>query len=240
MKIAVAMMVMACGVALAQEAAKPAETRVAKPSTPPARLPGLDEVLGLSKPEEGKGDVPTRESTALEEALAAEPIGDQIEQAVKLMGDAAARVQGAKDVGIETQRVQEEILQKLDKIIEDAKRQQQQQQEQQQQQQQQQQSQDQQQQSPEQQQQQQERARQQAEERRRQEGNASGDKTGLDGPTNPGGTLKPTLAGSAAWGNLPARERAALLQGFGDTFSSMYRRMTEAYYRRLAEEPKRE
>jgi hypothetical protein len=30
------------------------------------------------------------------------------------------------------------------------------------------------------------------------------------------------------------------MQGYGDTFSSMYRRMTEAYYKRLAEERKRD
>lgn len=208
---------------------------------PPTRLPSLDEALGLAKPgEAGAAGVPTRDQTALEEQLSPEQLQDQIAQAVKLMGDAATRVTDAKDVGVETQRMQEEILQKLDKIIEDAKRQQQQQQQKQQQQQ----SQDQQQQQQDQQGNPKDAQGKQNEPKQQtgadqQAGNASGDKRGLTN-TNPDGTLKPVLSGSATWGNLPPKAREQLMQGYGDTFSSMYRRMTEAYYKRLAEERKRD
>ena len=43
------------------------------------------------------------------------------------------------------------------------------------------------------------------------------------------------LAEGADWGALPERTRDALLEGLSDSFSSLYRRLTEAYYRRLAE-----
>jgi hypothetical protein len=45
-------------------------------------------------------------------------------------------------------------------------------------------------------------------------------------------------AAAAAWGNLPDRTRAALLQGLSDRFSALYQSVTEQYYRKLAEEPK--
>ncbi len=40
------------------------------------------------------------------------------------------------------------------------------------------------------------------------------------------------------WGHLPARLRAELMQGLDERFSPIYKRLTEAYYRRLAEEGK--
>ena len=44
------------------------------------------------------------------------------------------------------------------------------------------------------------------------------------------------LLDGARWGNLPARLREALLQGSSDSYSSLYKSMTESYYKRLAEE----
>lgn len=38
------------------------------------------------------------------------------------------------------------------------------------------------------------------------------------------------------WGSLPVRLRKQLMQGMEDRFSSLYRNLTEQYYRRLAEE----
>ena len=53
------------------------------------------------------------------------------------------------------------------------------------------------------------------------------------------GALRPEEAADlAAWGSLPERVRDALVQGSSDSFSAAYRRLTEAYYRMLAEEPK--
>ncbi len=57
------------------------------------------------------------------------------------------------------------------------------------------------------------------------------------GPALQEGPLSPAVeAAQAAWGALPERVRDALVQGSSDQFSSLYRTMTEAYYRRLAEE----
>jgi hypothetical protein len=42
----------------------------------------------------------------------------------------------------------------------------------------------------------------------------------------------------AAWGNLPERVRDSLLEGSSDYFSSLYEAMTEAYYKKIAEEAK--
>ena len=41
------------------------------------------------------------------------------------------------------------------------------------------------------------------------------------------------------WGRLPARVRDAVRQGMRDPMSASYRRLTQDYYRRMAEEPKR-
>jgi hypothetical protein len=38
------------------------------------------------------------------------------------------------------------------------------------------------------------------------------------------------------WGNLPQRVRDMLLQGRKDSYSPLYKRLTEEYYKRLAEE----
>jgi hypothetical protein len=40
----------------------------------------------------------------------------------------------------------------------------------------------------------------------------------------------------AEWGRLPPRVREAVRQGFRDPMSAAYRRLTQEYYRRLAEE----
>ena len=41
------------------------------------------------------------------------------------------------------------------------------------------------------------------------------------------------------WGRLPARVREAVRQGMRDPMSAAYRKLTEEYYRRMAEDPKR-
>ena len=67
---------------------------------------------------------------------------------------------------------------------------------------------------------------------------ASGEPSERDAP--PGGRdaeLNERLEASrAAWGALPARTRDALLQGSSDSFSSLYRHLTEDFYRRIAED----
>ena len=66
-----------------------------------------------------------------------------------------------------------------------------------------------------------------------------GDDSG-DRPQGNDAVLNPDPgARAAAWGSLPARVRDALLQGNEDKYSSLYQRLTEEYYRRLAEERRR-
>ena len=59
------------------------------------------------------------------------------------------------------------------------------------------------------------------------------------GPARQDGPLKtPLPGGEASWGNLPPHVRDALRQGSSDRFSSLYRTLTEEYYKRLAEQPR--
>jgi hypothetical protein len=208
-----------------------------KPAEPPAKAPGpgeglpsLDELLGTTE-EAGKesGAKPARETVGLKEKLSPEELRDEFEQAVRLMGDTAARLEQRGDTGLETQRLQEDILRKLRKIVEEAKRQQQQQQQQQRQQQQQQQQQNQ---SP------QNQSRPQSREQQSQEQAGDPDRA-QERPGERGGNPGQALSGPSTWGDLPPHVREALTQGLGDRFSAMYRRMTEEYYRRLAEEPRK-
>jgi hypothetical protein len=179
-------------------------------------LPSLDDLLGL------EGEAPPAEDAnrpALERKLTAQQAGEQFEQAVQLMGDAAARIGGA-DLGLQTQRLQEEIIRKLDQVIEAAGQ--------------------------------------------SQGGGGSSSSSGSSGQnqqqpnqgnqagTNPqpGGngdteSMAPGLSGvetnpelapdGVTWGNLPQRDREAVSQGVTDRYSALYRRLTELYYRRLAE-----
>lgn len=192
------------------------------PADEPGALPGLDDLLGL--PGAGPATAepakdPSRE--ALERELDLEPAGDPFEQAVELMGRSAVRLVESRDTGLATQRLQEEVIRKLDKLIDDAQKNQQQQ------------SSKSRSRSEPQQQQQQQRQETQAQAR-------DGDNTGQthvpgreDGPRRDGAP-----PATAAWGNLPEHVREALMQGFSDRFSSLYQSMTEAYYRKLAEEPR--
>lgn len=199
------------------------------PQAPPASedpIPDLDDLLGLPKtkpatPETPKAADPAR--TELERELAGQRIDDQFKEAIVLMGDTASRLETGRDAGVQTQRLQEEVIKRLDMLIAAAKQQQQQQQ-----------------QSSSQQQQQQQ---QQQQAQQRQEAGAvaqsSADEPDEQG-RRPGGKTEPLRemldAASAAWGALPPRVREALLQGGDEQFSSMYEAMTEQYYRRLAEQ----
>ncbi len=155
----------------------------------------------------------------------------------------ATRLEGAgehgPDTSIDTQRMQEDIIRKLDSLISQARRQQQQQQQQQQQS-----SQDQQRQAQSRQQQQQQQMQQQANQQQRQSSQAQdAEARAQDSDQNrqlPGGQApvqRPQLdAARAAWGALPERVRDMLLQGSGEKFSPTYQQLTEEYYRRLAEQ----
>jgi len=197
----------------------PAPEKPAQESQPPT----LDELLGL---EEDDADAPDQTERELERKLSGEESAESFREAVRMMGEVADRLQDDSDIGIGTQRMQEEIIRRLEMIIDSAPNQQQQQQQQQQS------SSSSSDQQQNQQQQQQRDASQQA-----------GQGDNRDEQTPPPGQdpdLGPAPAlGSAAWGALPQRVRDAISQGTTDRFSAIYQGLTEAYYRRLAEEADR-
>lgn len=187
---------------------------------PPAEpLPDLDELLGLPRQR------PTTPAPRpLERELADTASTEPFEQAVDLMRLAAQRLD-ARDAGLETQRLQEETLRKLDQLIAQARRQRNRNSPEQQQQQQQDQ-------------QQQQAGRQSSQQQSQAQAQASGDSTPVGPPRTEGALKSAAVAAGAAWGNLPEHVRQALVQGLSDRFSSLYQRLTEEYYRRLAEDPR--
>jgi len=213
---------------------------LAQESEPPPEedLPSLDELLGIEE-EEGEGEEADEDAGApeveagdpaeaeLERRLSAEQAAEQFEQALQLMQDVAGRLEASRDTGIQTQRLQEDIIRRLDMLIRMSEQQQQQsssssgssQQ-----------GQQQQAQDPGQQQAQQQQG--QREQQGQQQAPAGG---GADVPLQEGQLAAQPAAG-ASWGNLPERVRDAVVQSQNEKFSAMYRALTEAYYRRLAEE----
>lgn len=201
----------------------------AAPPPPPTEdpIPDLDDLLGLPKqPREADkpAAAPDPARTELDRELAGQRINDQFKEAIVLMGDTAARLEDARDPGVQTQRLQEEVIKRLDMLIAAAKKQQSQS-------------------SSQQQQQQQKQEQQQQQAKQRQEAGAVAQSNGEDPQEDgrrPGGQTEPLRemldAASAAWGALPPRIRDALLQGGDEQFSSLYEAMTEQYYRRLAEQ----
>ncbi|MBX3361119.1 MAG: hypothetical protein KF705_06725 [Phycisphaeraceae bacterium] len=197
---------------------------------PPKRLPSLDELLGLRQAGAEDAEVRLPEEpgrTALDDKLSAEEAAEAFQQAVRLMEQTAARLDPGQDIGLVTQRLQEDAVRKLDAVIAAAMQNQQSssssssssssQQEQQQQ--------------PNQQQREQQEAQSQE--------SSQGDPSEGTPPGRRDGQMNSVELNAAAWGALPARLRDALVQGSSDRFSSIYQTMTEQYYRRLAEEPKR-
>jgi hypothetical protein len=165
---------------------------------------------------------PDQRREELDRLLSGQEIVDEFRAAADLMDRSAERLGAARDTGIDTQRMQEDVLRRLDKLIADAQQRSQQ-------------NSSSSSSSSQQQQQQQQQPRQDSSQQTGSQDNqgetmAPGLQTGPLGPEQ--------AADLAAWGALPARLRDALLQGSSDRFSATYRKLTEAYYRKLAEEPK--
>lgn len=214
-----------------QPESKPVEAKPDETKTPAKKptddLPSLDDLLGTGgeKPADAPGA--EDENPELDKLLSGEELGEAFEQAVGLMKDAAKRLNESRDVGLPTQRVQEDALRKLDQLISSLDKQAQQQQQQQQQPG-----------DPQDQQNQPRQRRQQQQQQQQSQQPAQGsDPQEHDGPELQEGALNPELdSARAAWGALPARIRQMLMQGSNDRFSSLYNRLTQEYYRRLAEE----
>ncbi len=190
-------------------------------------LPSLDELLGLddASDKEGQDAVVDPNEAALDAVLSPRQAGEAFSQAVGLMNQVAQRIGEGHDLSITTQRLQEDILRKLDRVIASAKnnsqggggsssssaagRTSEQQPDQ----------------------------RQQSQ----QEGDQNGPSTEPGDAPMPAGTSTPRPGEEAApsgvgWGSLPARVRDALSQGISDEYSQLYRSITERYYKALAEE----
>ncbi|MHC5113106.1 MAG: hypothetical protein ACYTGP_01600 [Planctomycetota bacterium] len=197
--------------------------------------PSLDELLGLDEETEEETEGAPAERVADEDAerelqrrLNEEEIGDAFEVAIRQMGVAAEQLDQHFDTGLGTQRVQEEVLDKLAFLLDAAKKQnasnsssssssRQQ-------------SRQQQEQQPGEQKSQQS---QQGPDQRGAESNANAEAP----PPEQTRDLNTVLDESRTeWGNLPQRVREVLLQGRREKFSSLYEQLTREYYRRLAEE----
>lgn len=200
--------------------------------------PSLDELLGLE--EEVEVDQAAEAAAAesarrVAERLRERPIADDFREAIaqmaaseSLLEQAAAKESGVPDeLGLGTQRVQEEILRRLEALIQSAQRQRQQQQSS----------------------SSSSSSSSDSEPSRGEQSGASstsGDSR-REGSASEGGESMPPAfeeaqlgamleEGRVEWGNLPERVRELVRQGRRDRVSSIYRRLTEQYYRRLAEE----
>ena len=225
------------------------------PTEPP---PSLDDVLGIG---DGKKQSSSeREASELQRSIDGAKPRDILNSAIDDMKQ-SARLLEANDSGISTRRVQESVVRKLDELIATAQRMQQEKQQSQGEQGQPGQSgekssgKDQGQGKNQGDQAGKDGKRDEPREggqprggrdgKRDQDGGGKRSKDGDAGANEPPETLDPTLGdaqfdeGRAEWGRLPPRVREAVRQGLRDPMSAAYRQLTQDYYRRLAEEPKR-
>lgn len=213
--------------ALAQESGPPPAEKPAQPSTPdpkPTPLPSLDELLGLPSPAKPSTRPPAADpaQAALDRQLSPAEAAEQFRQAVDLMDQTARRITESRDLGLSTQRLQEDAVRKLDMLIKAAEQQARQSRSRS---------------ASSASQRQRDQTQQPNQQRGSREDSRGENRDEIMPPGRQDGPLNPELAArGAAWGALPARVRDALLQGNQDRFSALYQRLTEAYYRRLAEE----
>lgn len=188
--------------------------------------PSLDDLLGLE--EQQSADQAQQEAEdQVQQRLTNQELGNAFTQALSGMQRSAELLSQQYDAGITTQRIQQDVLTKLQQLIDDVKQQQSS-------------SSSSSSSSSQQQQQQQQPGRQQQQrqqgEQNQQQSTAEGNQE-LQGPPLQEGDINTVLEETRTeWGSLPQRVREMLLQGRQERFSSLYEQMTRAYYRRLAEE----
>jgi hypothetical protein len=204
--------------------------------TPPAgdpppetdRPPTLDELLGIDEERPGdESDAEVAEQEAqedLERRLNQQQINSAFEEAIAKMALSAEQLDRRFDTGLGTQRVQEEILEKLEFLLDQARKQKgsgagsssssQSQ-------------------TPP------EPGRQGSQSAKKSppQSQSSSDSQAGDPPPMQEGPVNTILEEERTeWGHLPQRVRDMLLQGRREKFSSLYEQMTREYYKRLAEE----
>ncbi len=195
--------------------------------------PSLDDLLGL---EEQAKDANADEAAQreideeLQRELAEAQIRDAFRLAVEKMAISADLLDVRFDPGLGTQRVQEDIIAKLQQLIDQAKKQQQSSSSSSS-------SSSQQQSQPQDPGKQQKQEQQQAGQQRNPNPQDSGEG---DPPPLQQGDLNTVIDElNQEWGNLPERIRNMMRQGRRGKYSSMYERMTSEYYKRLAEDDSR-
>ena len=203
--------------------------------------PSLDDLLDLEGGETSSTDDAAAElerRRTLDAALAEQEPEQAFRVAVTEMLESVDLLRDRRSTGLGTQRVQERIVDRLQVLIDSARRQQQQQQQQQSS-------------SSSSEQQQQDPGRRSQEQQEGQEGEDTAAQQGRnDGENQDGSSTQPpppestTLEGvldesQVEWGSLPPRVRELITQGMRDQMSQLYRSLTEAYYRRMAEEADR-
>lgn len=222
----------ACLLAVAIGAQEPAEQADPSPDAAPKKEtakeapPSLDDLLGLEGDKDNAAEQAARQNQEeLERRLSDVELGDVFDVALEKMGISADLLDVDLDSGLGTQRVQQDILARLDQLIDIAKQMSQQQQmsssssgsgqpkpkpgaEQQQ---------------------------QQANGQRSQSGNQDGQ--GTEPPPGQEGDINTIIQETGSeWGHLPERLREMLEQAQKSHISGLYRTLTEQYYKRLAEE----
>jgi hypothetical protein len=207
------------------------------PASQPTQTPpsSLDELLGIEKekPASSQPDAAAKDnSEELKRKLNETEAADAFEAAIQKMSLSADLLDTQFDTGLGTQRVQEDITNKLDLLIKQAKKQkskskssssssnQQQSRNQQDQ--------------PKPDKQQNKSQNQEAGDKRN---NKPSDSREGDPPELQEGDLNKVMDETRTeWGNLPQRVRDMLLQGRKEKFSNLYEQLTQEYYKRLAEE----
>ena len=199
----------------------------------PEDPPSLDDLLNI----EGDADSGAAETAAeserqgaLDAALAEQEPEQAFQAAVTEMLQSVDRLRDDQATGLGTQRLQARIVDRLQVLIDSAKKQQQQQQQQQQS-------------SSSSPQEQKDPGRRSEGEPQQQQQDSQprdGDGESMESIQNPppqSADLEGVLDESRIeWGGLPPRVRDMITQGMRDQVSQLYRSLTEAYYRRMAEE----
>lgn len=244
----------AAGSAAAQEK-KPGET-AGTPTAPPTSTakeqpPGatpqpksLDDLLGVPTSEQtdatkssGDDAAEREQKKRLERSLNEASLDDLVSRAVEGMKSAADRLGDGKDAGIGTQRIQEDVVKTLDRLLEEAQKQQKQKS------------------SSSSSRRQSGKPRDSSADPNEQNGQqssrseprpgAAAGKNSSSSTENSDGQRPPDQSAADGteleearieWGRLPERIRELVSQGRRDRVSTVYERLTREYYRRLAEE----
>lgn len=220
------------------------------PVSPPAeKAPprSLDDLLGVPAGAEGKSPTESAEDAArreqekrLERSLNEASMQDLVQRAMDGMKTAAERLTDAKDPGLGTQRVQEDVVRTLDRLLEEAQKRQGKKSSSSK-------SGSKKKQPSKQNDGKQDPSEQNGQQQRQNSRSASSQSDASDpgdgekSETRDDGVAETSELAETRieWGQLPERVRELVLQGRRDRVSTIYERLTREYYRRLAEEASR-